>query len=61
MKTHACTADDLVGSYRTFGELGPVYRILRRSSDTKVRVLVIESGEELDYLVERALNDPEAE
>jgi len=27
----------------------------------KVRIVVIESGEELDYLVARALQDPEAE
>ena len=61
MKTLARTANDLVGTFRTFGELGPVYEVQYKVSDLKVHIIVIESGEELDYLVERALNDPEAD
>lgn len=61
MKTIARTADDLVGSYRTFGEYGPLYQVIRKLSNEKVRILVVSTGEELDYLVERAINDPEAD
>ena len=53
--------DDLRGSYRTFGTDGPLYKVIGKTSETKVRIVVVESGEELDYLVERALRDPEAE
>jgi len=61
MKTLARSADDLIGTYRTFGEFGPVYKVVRKASDQKVHIVVLESGEELDYLVERALSDPEAD
>ena len=40
---------------------GPVYKVLSKVGEAKVRIVVVESGEELDYLVERALLDPEAE
>ena len=40
---------------------GPVYKVLAKVSEPKVRIVLVESGEELDYLVERALLDPEAE
>ena len=40
---------------------GPVYKILAKVSEAKVRIVVVESGEELDYLVERARLDPAAE
>jgi hypothetical protein len=61
MKTLARTADDLVGTYRTLGEFGPLYKVVRKISETKVHILVIGTDEELDYLVERALTDPEAD
>jgi len=61
MKTLANTADALVGTYRAFGPEGPVYHVLRKLDDAKVRVCIVESGEELDYLVQQALDDPEAE
>ena len=61
MKILARTADDLLGSYRTFGADGPLYKVIDKAGETKVRIVVVESGEELDYLVERALRDPEAE
>jgi hypothetical protein len=50
----------LVGTYRTFGAEGPLYKITAKVGETKVRIVVVESGEELDYLIERALRDPEA-
>jgi len=61
VKTRARTTGDLPGTFRTFGTEGPVYQVLRKAGPDKVRIRVIESGEELDYLVIRALKDPEAE
>ena len=61
MNMLASTADGLIGTYRTFGADGPVYRVIEMAGEAKVRIVVVESGEELDYLVTRALSDPEAE
>lgn len=61
MKTLALTADDLIGTFRTFGQFGPLYQVTRKVGDDKVHVVVVPTGEELDYLVERALKDPEAD
>jgi hypothetical protein len=61
MKTAAHGADDLVGTFRSFGAHGPVYEVVGKVSDAKVHVVVVQTGEELDYLVERALKDPEVE
>lgn len=57
--------DALMGSFRTFGRLGPVYEILRAAepasgSKVMLRVRVVESGEELDYPLSDALDDPVA-
>ena len=48
-----------IGSFHKFGELGVVYEILD-IKDTTARIRVIESGEELDYPVDRISNDPVA-
>ncbi len=61
MNTLARTADDLVGTYRTFGEYGPLYEVVSKVDETEVHILVVESGEELDYSIEEALLDPVAE
>ena len=61
MKTVAHSAEDLSGTYRTFGADGPLYKVIGKVDETKVRIVVVESGEELDYLAERAVRDPEAE
>lgn len=47
--------------YQTFGEDGPMYEVLGLgvTPDT-VAIRVFDTGEELDYLLERALEDPEA-
>jgi hypothetical protein len=55
--------DQILGSFRTFGLLGPVYEILdladpKTGPDVNVRVRVVESGEELDYPLAAALDDP---
>ena len=61
MKTFAASqaAAALVGTYRTFGEYGPVYQVVGPLSGQKVHVVVVQTGEELDYPVEQALQDPE--
>lgn len=61
MKTMPCTADDLIGTYRTFGTEGPAYQVVAKRPGDKLRVRVLESGEELDYPVQHAIADPEAE
>ena len=61
MQTLARTTDDLIGTYRSFGEAGPVYEVLHRVDAVMVRIVVVETGEELDYPVAEALIDPEAE
>lgn len=51
-------AADLVGTFRTFGEYGPTYQIVSTVNGQKVHVVVVQTGEELDYPVEHALQDP---
>lgn len=60
MNTHVRTIDDLVGTHRTFGEVGPVYCVLSKRDEAEVRVRVIVTGEELNYPAAQALEDPEA-
>ena len=55
--------DSLIGTYRRFGTLGPVYAILaagapRPDGAPTVRIRVLESGEALDYPLATALDDP---
>ncbi len=57
--------DSIIGSFRTFGRNGPVYEVLRAiepvaGDRVMLRVCVIESGEELDYPLSDALDDPVA-
>lgn len=54
------TAADLVSSYRTFGEYGPVYQVLHAVNGGKVHILVVQTGEEIDYPVDQAALDPVA-
>jgi hypothetical protein len=53
----------LIGTWRRFGAFGPVYEILSEGEDQpkgekSMKVRVIESGEELDYMLSEILNDP---
>jgi hypothetical protein len=53
----------LVGTWRRFGVAGPVYEIIgmgntKDNLDRTMRIRVIESGEELDYLLSSVLEDP---
>ena len=45
---------------RRFGELGPVCEVLW-TTDAFAHVRLVESGEELDYRLDRALEDPRAD
>jgi hypothetical protein len=53
----------LVGSWRRFGPVGPVYEIIGAAhSDNAgtpcMRIRVLESGEEVDYRLTDLLEDP---
>jgi hypothetical protein len=53
----------LVGTWRRFGALGPVYEIIDTGpeladSDRMMRIRVLDSGEEVDYKLTDILDDP---
>ena len=55
--------ESLVGTWRRFGLVGPVYEIIGLGKelpdhDRMMRVRVVESGEELDYRLADILDDP---
>jgi hypothetical protein len=47
------------GRFRTFGEAGPVYEILEQSGD-RLRIRIVETGEEAEYDADDAVQDPVA-
>ncbi len=54
---------NLVGTWRRFGAVGPVYEIIRAGDelpggDCLMRIRVVESGEEIDYRLTEILDDP---
>jgi hypothetical protein len=56
-------AQSLVGTWRRFGIVGPVYEIIGAGAelpdgDRLMRVRVLQSGEEVDYRVSDILDDP---
>ncbi len=53
----------LVGTWRRFGAVGPVYEIIGTGrelpgGDRMMRVRVVETGEEVDYRLDEILDDP---
>jgi hypothetical protein len=55
--------DRLVGTWRRFGAVGPVYEITNAGrempdGDRMMRIRVVESGEEVDYRLTDILDDP---
>ena len=55
--------EQLVGTWRRFGLVGPVYEILGAGDnlpdgDRMMRVRVLETGEEVDYRLTDMLDDP---
>jgi len=56
-------AEQLVGTWRRFGQVGPVYEVVAAGKDLPggdrmMRVRVVESGEEVDYRLFELLDDP---
>lgn len=54
---------NLVGTWRRFGSVGPVYGIVGAGAeladgDRMMRVRVVETGEEVDYRFTDILDDP---
>jgi hypothetical protein len=54
---------ELVGTWRRFGSVGPVYEIIASgqelaNGDRMMRIRVLESGEEVDYKLTDILDDP---
>ncbi len=53
---------NLVGTWRRFGVVGPVYEIIGIGQaidhDQLMRIRVVESGEEADYRLTDVLDDP---
>lgn len=60
LDTSRTGAAGLVGSFRTFGEFGPTYQVVSLVNGHQVHVVIVQTGEELDYPVEQAMNDPES-
>ncbi|MEQ1672611.1 MAG: DUF5397 family protein [Hyphomicrobium sp.] len=55
--------DAIIGTFRTFGQLGPVYEIIgvcepATGTTVNLQIRVVESGEQLDYPLSHALDDP---
>jgi hypothetical protein len=52
----------LVGTWRRFGPVGPVYEIIstgrETNSDQIMRVRLVETGEEADYPLTSIIDDP---
>jgi Family of unknown function (DUF5397) len=53
----------LVGTWRRFGAVGPVYEIIGvrhelTCGDRPMRIRVVETGEEVDYRLAEILDDP---
>ena len=53
----------LVGTFRRFGLVGPPYEVLGpsatgRSGEPRMRIRLLESGEETDYALAQLLLDP---
>lgn len=63
MDSQIPTPQALIGTWRRFGPLGPVYEIVSAGDrltggDCAMRIRVVESGEELDYRLSEILDDP---
>ncbi|NOT39401.1 MAG: DUF5397 family protein [Alphaproteobacteria bacterium] len=62
MKSNSPQLRALIGTFRRFGTEGPVYEVIdvgsSPSDETKMRVRVVESGEELDYRLSDIIADP---
>lgn len=53
----------LVGSFRRFGQFGPPYEVVGpgtpgKAGEARMRIRLLETGEEAEYGVEHILTDP---
>lgn len=53
------------GAFKTFGPIGPAYQVMdairpTENGDWLVEIIVLESGETLEYLLSKINKDPEA-
>jgi hypothetical protein len=55
------SAAGFVGEVRRFGPDGPAYEVVDRSGPGEVRIVVVQSGEQLDYPIADLLADPVAD
>ena len=55
---------ELIGHFKTFGYLGPAYEVLglldNKTTEPMLHIKIVETGEETDYPVRQAIEDPEA-
>jgi Family of unknown function (DUF5397) len=61
----AFPAPELIGAFKTFGPVGPAYRVVQPirqldNGDWLLKILVLESNEEAEYLYTHVLDDPKA-
>lgn len=65
MATLAHNVEIPVGAVKQFGPWGPEYEVLGtaepRDGERMVTIVIVRTGEELDYPLEAILLDPEAE
>ena len=50
--------NNIIGTYRRFGDAGVVYQILDMLSDDTVKIRVLETDEETSYPLSKVLTDP---
>jgi hypothetical protein len=51
---------ELLGTFRRFQSGGPVYEVVAIKDERTATIHVVESGEELDYPIDKILDDDEA-
>ena len=51
---------DLVGSCHTIGPIGPPYQVVATARDGKVAIMLLESGETVEYPTREVREDPVA-
>ena len=50
--------EEIIGSYRRFGNEGVVYQILDAVDEDTLKIRVLETEEETEYPLENAIKDP---
>jgi uncharacterized iron-regulated protein len=51
---------DLIGSYHTIGSIGPPYQVVARAAGGNVTIMLLESGEVVEYPARDVREDPAA-